>query len=172
MTLRTNQTQLKRQGHPWTTSKVFVDAAILGPWIPYDSFENYMDVEFQFSIDGSQRQCAKGREMMMPPEALLVYISKYFPLKANDIIFTGTPAGVTSVSRNSSAELRWDKYSYRVKWGQYLRAQTGCRKTLMARTELKHSRRSTTFIKQQNNAITQQVAEWKRELKELISYVQ
>ena len=54
---------------------------------------------------------------MMPPEALLVYISKYFPLKANDIIFTGTPAGVTSVSRNSSAELRWDKYSYRVKWG-------------------------------------------------------
>ena len=53
MTLRTNQTQLKRQGHPWTTSKVFVDAAILGPWIPYDSFENYMDVEFQFSIDGS-----------------------------------------------------------------------------------------------------------------------
>lgn len=38
-----------------------------------------------------------------------------------------------------------------------LRAQTGCRKTLMALTELKHPRRSTTFIKQQNNAITQQV---------------
>ena len=94
-----------------------MDAAILGPWIPYDSFENYMDVEFQFTIDGSLRQCAKGREMMMPPEALLVYISKYFPLKANDIIFTGTPAGVTSVSRNSTAELRWDKYSYRVNWG-------------------------------------------------------
>lgn len=117
MTLRTHQTQLKKQSHPWTTSKVFMDAAILGPWIPYDSFENYMDVEFQFTIDGSLRQCAKGREMMMPPEALLVYISKYFPLKANDIIFTGTPAGVTSVSRNSTAKLRWDKYSYRVNWG-------------------------------------------------------
>lgn len=38
-----------------------------------------------------------------------------------------------------------------------LRAQSGCRKTLMALTELKHPRRSTTFIKQQNNAITQQV---------------
>ena len=94
-----------------------MDAAILGPWIPYDSFENYMDVEFQFTIDGSLRQCAKGREMMVPSEELLVYISKYFPLKANDIIFTGTPAGVTSVSRNSTAELRWDKYSYRVNWG-------------------------------------------------------
>lgn len=38
-----------------------------------------------------------------------------------------------------------------------LRAQTGCRKTLMALTELKHPRRTTTFIKQQNNALTQQV---------------
>lgn len=38
-----------------------------------------------------------------------------------------------------------------------LRAQSGCRKALMALAELKHPRRSTTFIKQQNNAITQQV---------------
>ena len=38
-----------------------------------------------------------------------------------------------------------------------LKAQSGCRKTLMALAELKHPRRSTTIIKQQNNAITQQV---------------
>jgi len=38
-----------------------------------------------------------------------------------------------------------------------LKAQTGCRKTLMTLAELKHPRRATTFIKQQNNAITQQV---------------
>ena len=38
-----------------------------------------------------------------------------------------------------------------------LRAQAGCRKTLMTLAELKHPRRSMTIIKQQNNAITQQV---------------
>lgn len=38
-----------------------------------------------------------------------------------------------------------------------LKAQSGCRKTLMALAELKHPRRSTTIIRQQNNAITQQV---------------
>ena len=38
-----------------------------------------------------------------------------------------------------------------------LKAQTGCRKTLMALVELKHPRRATTIIRQQNNAITQQV---------------
>ncbi|KTC81710.1 hypothetical protein [Legionella brunensis] len=38
-----------------------------------------------------------------------------------------------------------------------LKAQANCRKTLMALAELKHPRRTTTIIKQQNNAITQQV---------------
>ncbi len=38
-----------------------------------------------------------------------------------------------------------------------LRAQSGCRKTLMSLAELKHPRRTTTIIKQQNNAINQQV---------------
>lgn len=116
MTLRTRQTLLKQQGHPWTTSKVFVDAAVLGPWIPYDSFEHYMDTEFQLAMDSTVRQRAKGNEMMMRPEELLVYISHYFPLKANDIIFTGTPAGVTSVSHNVTAELRWGRYAYSVQW--------------------------------------------------------
>lgn len=37
-----------------------------------------------------------------------------------------------------------------------LKAQASCRKTLMALAELKHPRR-TTIIKQQNNAVTQQV---------------
>ncbi|WP_133136363.1 fumarylacetoacetate hydrolase family protein [Legionella rowbothamii] len=116
MTLRTRQSVLKKHGHPWTTSKVFKDAAIIGPWIPYPQFTNYRETTFQLSIDGSLRQCAKGTEMMMSPEDLLVYISQFFPLKAGDIIYTGTPAGVTSISQNSVAELEWSDYSYRVKW--------------------------------------------------------
>lgn len=38
-----------------------------------------------------------------------------------------------------------------------LKAQGGCRKTLMSLAELKHPRRTMTIIKQQNNAINQQV---------------
>lgn len=116
MTLRTRQSELKKQGHPWTTAKVFKDAAVLGPWIPYHQFTDYMEAEFQLVIDGTIRQRAKGSDMMMHPEDLLVYISQFFPLKSGDIIYTGTPAGVTSISKNTTAELRWHHHSYSVKW--------------------------------------------------------
>ncbi|MBL7480204.1 fumarylacetoacetate hydrolase family protein [Legionella bononiensis] len=116
MTLRTRQSDLKKQGHPWTTAKVFKDAAILGPWIPYHQFHDYMETEFQLLIDGTLRQRARGADMMMQPEDLLVYISHFFPLKSGDVIYTGTPAGVTSISRNTVAEVRWHNYFYSVKW--------------------------------------------------------
>lgn len=116
MTLRTRQTQLKKQGHPWTTAKVFKDAAVLGPWIPLNKFKNYLETSFQFSIDGEVRQSAKGLDMMMRPEDLLVYISHFFPLKAGDIIYTGTPAGVSSVKRKSKALLRWNNYCLDIIW--------------------------------------------------------
>ncbi|KTD57836.1 hypothetical protein Lsan_2489 [Legionella santicrucis] len=75
-----------------------------------------METEFQLLIDGTIRQRAKGSDMMMQPEDLLNYISQFFPLKTGDIIYTGTPAGVTSISRSTTAQLRWHHYSYSVKW--------------------------------------------------------
>lgn len=116
MTLRTHQAELKKKGHPWTTAKVFPDAAVLGPWIPYTSFRNYLDTEFQLKIDGHITQQAKGSAMRMSPQELLVYISQFFPLKAGDIIFTGTPAGVSSVSSKTTATLCWQEKSFTVNW--------------------------------------------------------
>lgn len=75
-----------------------------------------MGIEFQLLIDGALRQCSKGADMMMQPVDLLVYISQFFPLKSGDVIYTGTPAGVTSISRNTTAEVRWHNHSYSVKW--------------------------------------------------------
>lgn len=116
MTLRTRQAELKKQGHPWTTAKVFPDAAVLGSWIPYQSFPEYMDTTFQLCVDEDLKQCAKGADMMMKPEELLVYISHFFPLKSGDIIYTGTPAGVSAISPNTVAILQWGAYSYSVNW--------------------------------------------------------
>jgi 2-keto-4-pentenoate hydratase/2-oxohepta-3-ene-1,7-dioic acid hydratase in catechol pathway len=116
MTLRTRQAELKKQGHPWTTAKVFKDAAIIGPWIPYAQFHDYLNTEFQLRLDGAIKQSAKGTDMLMQPIDLVVYISQFFPLKSGDIIYTGTPAGVTSIAKHTIAELRWQHYAYCVQW--------------------------------------------------------
>jgi 2-keto-4-pentenoate hydratase/2-oxohepta-3-ene-1,7-dioic acid hydratase in catechol pathway len=116
MTLRSTQSQLKKQGHPWTIAKVFKDAAVLGPWIPYELFPNYLEVSFELRVEDQISQSAKGSDMMMLPEELLVYISHFFPLQKGDIIFTGTPAGVSDVILGNIARLRWDQKQYSVKW--------------------------------------------------------
>lgn len=116
MTLRTLQSQLKKQGHPWTTAKVFKDAAVIGPWLPYPSFAHYLEEDFALTINGQLRQAAKGRNMMMLPEDLLVYISHFFPLQKGDLIFTGTPAGVSDVVVGDIATLRWGQNQYSVRW--------------------------------------------------------
>lgn len=116
MTLRELQSTLKKKGHPWTTAKVFKDAAILSPWIPINDFDNYLEIDFQLQVNDKITQSAKGHDMMMKPLDILVYISQFFPLKAGDIIYTGTPAGVSSITKDAKAKLIWGKYSLNVSW--------------------------------------------------------
>ena len=113
MTLRVAQTELKKAGHPWTTAKVFPDAAIIGPWIATTDLD-FLDEEFSFSLDQHLRQQAHGRQMLFDPVALIVYASSFFPLCAGDILFTGTPAGVGAVTPGAVGQLRLGGYHYSV----------------------------------------------------------
>lgn len=116
MTLRDRQSLLKKNGHPWTTAKVFVDAAIIGPWIPVQDFQDFMHVPFNLTVDSVLKQKAIGAEMTFKPDTLLPFINEFFPICEGDLIFTGTPAGVVSVKIGSQAILSWGKYQYTVEW--------------------------------------------------------
>lgn len=121
MTLRKVQAGLKEKGHPWTIAKVFPDACIIGPWI--DGMNNnvgdmpFMDTIFQFTLDGKLKQKSCGGNMMFNPIELIVYASKFFPLCAGDVLFTGTPKGVGAVKEKSVGVLAIDTHEYSVKWG-------------------------------------------------------
>lgn len=116
MTLRERQALLKKKGHPWTTAKVFTDAAIIGPWIPIHHFKEFMQIPFSLYVNGELRQQACGNEMMMQPNVLIDYINSFFPICDHDLVFTGTPAGVGPVRRGSDAKLAWGQYHYSVEW--------------------------------------------------------
>jgi 2-keto-4-pentenoate hydratase/2-oxohepta-3-ene-1,7-dioic acid hydratase in catechol pathway len=116
MTLRALQTQLKQNGHPWTTAKVFPDAAIIGPWLPITDCKNYLEIPFSLELNGKLCQQACGNTMMTKPRELLTYITSYFPLCDHDIIFTGTPAGVTSIAPHAKAMVRLGERAFQVQW--------------------------------------------------------
>ena len=117
LTLRDKQADLKKKGHPWEVSKVFADSAIIGPWIPVAKFENYLETEFSFSLDGKVKQAGKGLQMSVDPVRCLAYASEYFPICEGDLLFTGTPAGVGPIQPGQVGRLTWgNKLDYSVRW--------------------------------------------------------
>lgn len=76
----------------------------------------YEKIQFKLLINGSPKQMAYAEQMTMKPEALLVYISHYFPLKEGDIIYTGTPEGVTSIQCSDELEIYLGHLNYKVKY--------------------------------------------------------
>lgn len=116
MTQRDRQAQQKKDGHPWTTSKVFPDAAVVGPFLLKKDFPDFLSTEFSFSVDGNVRQKGVANQMSLSPAACVAYVSEFFPLEKGDLIFTGTPAGVGPVSPGQAGKLRWGPIQYSVRW--------------------------------------------------------
>jgi len=116
MTRRDLQAELKAKGHPWTTAKVFVDSAIVGPWRSVAEFPRYLEEPFRFHLNGELKQEGWGRDMLTQPAAALVHASEHFPLCAGDLIFTGCPAGVGPVTIGQVGRLSWAGMEYQVRW--------------------------------------------------------
>jgi 2-keto-4-pentenoate hydratase/2-oxohepta-3-ene-1,7-dioic acid hydratase in catechol pathway len=116
MTKRNLQKKLKENGHPWTISKIFPDAAVIGPWMECEDNESYLEKQFTFSLNNTLCQMGFGKNMLFSPIDLIVYVSQYFPLSVGDILFTGTPSGVGKISNGDKAVLTIDEFSYSVRW--------------------------------------------------------
>jgi len=116
MTLRDLQTSSKKAGTPWTTGKVFPDAAVIGPWMNFASFQEIESQVFSLHVDDSLRQQSSASHMLFKPAECLAYASEFFPICEGDILFTGTPVGVAPVSLGQVASLTFSTISYRVHW--------------------------------------------------------
>jgi 2-keto-4-pentenoate hydratase/2-oxohepta-3-ene-1,7-dioic acid hydratase in catechol pathway len=91
LTARDKQSAAKQAGHPWTLSKSFTGSCPLGKWIPIQDIEV---LNFYLLKNEQIVQTTPAHEMIFKPEFLLQYIKNHFPVVENDILLTGTPAGV------------------------------------------------------------------------------
>lgn len=99
-TARDLQSDLKGKGLPWEKAKAFDGAAVIGNWLPKESFESVDNIPFTLEKNGEIVQDGNTAQMLWKIDELISYVSQYFTLKIGDVIFTGTPAGVGPVAVN------------------------------------------------------------------------
>ncbi|RKR06513.1 2-keto-4-pentenoate hydratase/2-oxohepta-3-ene-1,7-dioic acid hydratase in catechol pathway [Maribacter vaceletii] len=99
-TARDLQSKLKEKGLPWEKAKGFDGAAVIGNWLPVNTFKDINAINFELQKNNEIVQKGNTSLMLWKIDELIAYVSQYFMLKKGDIIFTGTPAGVGKVEPN------------------------------------------------------------------------
>ena len=103
-TARDVQQQLKSKGLPWEKAKAFDGSAFVGKWFDKSTLGDLGKLSFSLQKNGEVVQNSDTSLMLWPVDEIIAYVSKYFTLKIGDIIFTGTPAGVSQVMKNDRLE--------------------------------------------------------------------
>jgi len=114
-TARDLQAKLKEKGLPWEKAKAFDGSAVIGDFYPKNDYDSLENMEFKLVKNGEIVQLGNTSLMLWKIDELIAHISQFFTLKKGDIIFTGTPEGVSAVKPNDILEgFIEDKKSFRI----------------------------------------------------------
>lgn len=94
LTRRDLQAAAKARRGPWTLAKGFDHSAPVSPIRPVGGGTHPEAADIRLAVNGLIRQQGNTAQMIWPVPVLLAELSRYFELKAGDLVFTGTPAGV------------------------------------------------------------------------------
>lgn len=95
LTLRDLQGVLKKAGRPWEKAKGFDNSCPISGFIPAAAFDgDPQNATLALSVNGETRQQGSTAEMIHKIVPLIAYMSRFFTLRAGDVILTGTPEGV------------------------------------------------------------------------------
>ena len=109
MTRRDLQMSSGGLGHPWDTGKGFDYSAPISPIVPVSETGFLESGRILLKVNGEIRQDADLSELIWKIPEIIAELSKLYSLKAGDLIFTGTPAGVGSVVAGDRLEASIDK---------------------------------------------------------------
>lgn len=103
-TRRDLQNDAKKNGRPWETGKAFDHGATLGPIHLYSKTGPMERGRIWLSVNDTLKQEGDISDMIWSPLEIITELSTLFELRAGDLIYTGTPAGVGAVSRGDLIE--------------------------------------------------------------------
>ncbi|WP_044203716.1 fumarylacetoacetate hydrolase family protein [Flammeovirga sp. OC4] len=96
-TARDVQKQLKDKGLPWDLAKGFNGSAPISTFQPISNFESIQNINFSVKLNGEEKQNGNSKMMLWNVDEIISFVSKYITLRKGDLIFTGTPKGVSPV---------------------------------------------------------------------------
>jgi acylpyruvate hydrolase len=97
-TARDLQEIAKAKGLPWDLAKGFNGSAPVSEFLPISQIKNLQNIDFSLKVNGNEKQKGNSSMMLFSFDQIIAYISKFILLKKGDIIFTGTPKGVSKIS--------------------------------------------------------------------------
>jgi fumarylpyruvate hydrolase len=102
LTRRDLQAQAKAKGAPWDVAKGFDHSAPVSALVPASDITPDASTRIALEINGELRQEATLGDMVLDVPEILSALSKLFELKAGDLVYTGTPAGVSALVRGDT----------------------------------------------------------------------
>ena len=103
LTKRDLQAVAKKTGRPWELSKGFDNSAPISK-IHKKEGQLIEHGEISLKVNGEVKQSSNLLNMSWKIDELISWLSKFITLKPGDIIFTGTPAGVSKLNHNDEIE--------------------------------------------------------------------
>lgn len=94
LTRRDRQAEAKQAGAPWDAAKGFDHSAPLSALTPVDASGHLSKARIWLAVNGNVKQDSNIADMIWRPPEIIAGLSRVWALKAGDIIFTGSPAGV------------------------------------------------------------------------------
>lgn len=104
LTARDIQANLKQKGLPWEICKSFDGSAVVGKWKNISEYNNLKNLKFSLQKNGVVAQQGNSKDMIYALQQCICEISIYFTLEVGDLIFTGTPPGISSLKSGDVLE--------------------------------------------------------------------
>jgi fumarylpyruvate hydrolase len=99
MTRRDLQNEAKKLGRPWEIGKAFEFAAPCSEIVPASAIGHPAKGAVWLKVNGALKQQGDLSQLIWGVPEMISYLSGLFELKPGDLIFSGTPAGVSAVKR-------------------------------------------------------------------------
>jgi fumarylpyruvate hydrolase len=99
MTRRDLQDVAKKLARPWEVAKAFEKSAPCTELVPAQRVKSLAKAAIWLEVNGVRRQSGYLSQMIWDVPHQIAFLSRLFKLQAGDLIFTGTPAGVSAIKK-------------------------------------------------------------------------